>query len=182
MLVLRTPLKHRNVNRLPPTLKFHRHASLFTRIISLHTLPLHTMVRATNMGYPCLVAPPIIRATPPSCRLSWQAIAIATNMGYPWLDLRRPLQSPSQQKDQGDDIAEGHRGVPTVGLPALDQQGNSPHSPLDIVSKESEPLLHAHDNSDHEPASALGRSPSVRCKSICELRVPGYTQTMIAMK
>ena len=62
---------------------------------------------------------------------------------------------PIQQKDQGDDIAEGHRGVPTVGLPALDQQGNSPHSPLDIVSKESEPLLHAHDNSDHEPASAL---------------------------
>jgi len=63
--------------------------------------PLHTMVRATNMGYPCLVAPPIIRATPPSCRLSWQAIAIATNMGYPWLDLRRPLliqQSPFNKR------------------------------------------------------------------------------------
>ena len=64
------PLKHCNVNKLTPTLKFHRHASLFTRMISLHTLPLHTMVRATNTGYPWLAAHPIIRTFPPLCRMS----------------------------------------------------------------------------------------------------------------
>ena len=50
--------------------KFHRHASLFTRMISLHTLPLHTMVRATNTGYPWLAAHLIIRTFPPLCRMS----------------------------------------------------------------------------------------------------------------
>ena len=62
---------------------------------------------------------------------------------------------PIQPKDRNDDIAEGQRGVPTVGLPALDQQGNSPHSHLDIVSKESKTFLHAHENADLEPASAV---------------------------
>ena len=62
---------------------------------------------------------------------------------------------PIPQKDRNDDIAEGQRGVPTVGLPALDQQGNSPHSHLDIDSKESKTLLHAHENADLEPASAF---------------------------
>ena len=97
--------------RLIPILNFRRHACRPTGIISLQTLLLHTMVRATNIGYPWLVAPPINRATPPSCRLSWKAMAIATNMGYPWFS--SPPSTRGSERRYSRRSTWGTHGWPT---------------------------------------------------------------------
>ena len=88
---------------------------------------------------------------------------------------------PIQQKDQGDDIAEGQRGVPTVGLPALDQHVTvtTPFQTLSVKSPKHYFMLMKMLILN---LPALLQAPSVRCKSIYEMKVPGYTQTMIAMK
>ena len=135
--------------------------SLHQNNIPAHTPPTHNGA-GDEHGVPVFGCPPNNPRNSPFLQTELASDSNSNQHGVPMVGSAPSAAHsavPIQQKDQGDDIAEGHRGVPTVGLPALDQQGNSPHSPLDIVSKESEPLLHAHDNSDHEPASALGRSP-----------------------
>ena len=108
------------------------------------------------MGYPWLVAPnkPSDSPFPPT---ELESDGNSNQHGVPMVGSAPPAAQsvPPQQEDRSEDTAEGQRGVPTVGLPAKDQHGNSQHSLSDTVSKESKTLLHAHNNADQEPASTF---------------------------
>ena len=82
--------------------------------------------------------------------------------GVPMVGLAPPaphpvihIQHTDQNDDIADDIAEGHRGVPMVGLPVFDQQGGSTPSQAGIVSQGPGTFPHAHAKADLEPASAV---------------------------
>ena len=65
------------------------------------------------------------------------------------------IQHNDQNDDIDDDIAEGHRGVPMVGLPVFDQQGGSTHSQAGHVSQRPGTFPHSHAKANMEPASAV---------------------------
>ena len=131
--------------------------SLHQNDIPAHTSPAHN--GASNQhGVPVVGCPPDNTHISPPLQNELASDDNSNQHGVPMVGSAQPAAQsaiPTQPKDRNDDIAEGQRGVPTVGLPALDQQGNSPHSHLDFVSKESKTFLHAHENADLEPASAV---------------------------
>ena len=131
--------------------------SLHQNDIPAHTSPAHNGA-GNQHGVPVVGCPPDNTHISPPLQNELASDDSSNQHGVPMVGSAPPATQsaiPIQPKDRNDDIAEGQRGVPTVGLPALDQQGNSPHSHLDIVSKESKTFLHAHENADLEPASAV---------------------------
>ena len=125
--------------------------------IPAHTSPTHNG-EGDQHGVPVVGCPPNNPRNSPLLQTELASDGNSNQHGVPMVGYAPSAaqsEVPIQQKDQGDDIAEGQRGVPTVGLPALDQHGNCQHSLSDIVSKESKTLLHAHENADLEPASTV---------------------------
>ena len=131
--------------------------SLRQNDIPAHTSPAHNGA-GNQHGVPVVGCPPDNTHISPPLQNELASDDNSNQHGVPMVGFALPAAQsaiPIQPKDRNDDIAEGQRGVPTVGLPALDQQGYSPHSHVDIVSKESKTFPHAHENADLEPASAV---------------------------
>ena len=136
----------------PPTCE-----SVHQTNIPAHTSPTHN-VKGDQHGVPVVGCPPNNPHNSPFLQTELASDGNCNQHGVPMVGSAPSIAQsavPIQHKDRGDDTAEGQRGVPTVGLPAKAQHGNSQHSLFDHASEESKTLLHAHEKAGLEPASAV---------------------------